>query len=116
MDLALERYLDIGPHTFTPLSMPAEALTEYTGRYDYDAAAESQFAFVAPSAGTVLVEIGESRDEAAKKAGFPVRFHAPDKLFITSGPFAGYRAEFVRDGHGRVFGLRFGGRILLRAL
>jgi CubicO group peptidase (beta-lactamase class C family) len=115
MDAALERYLGIPPRVFAPIDVPAEESAPFIGRYDYGTGEEEQHVWVGPSNGTVSVEISGSLEDGAPRLGLPVSFHAPGELIIVDGPFSGYRAEFVKDRDGTLLGLRFGGRMLVRA-
>jgi hypothetical protein len=40
-----------------------------------------------------------------------MQFYAPDRVVGTNGVYAGTKAEFVRNGSGRVAWFRWGGRI-----
>jgi len=41
-------------------------------------------------------------------------FYAPDRMVVTSGPYARLRSDFVRGDDGRIRWFRFGGRLSAR--
>jgi CubicO group peptidase (beta-lactamase class C family) len=112
--VALQQYLGVDERDPEPIELAAEQLAEYAGSY------------VNPfSEADLRVEDGRLVDHTTFKAGFPTKdtpplpppppaplaFYDADRVFVTEGVFEGRRADFVRDGDGRIAWYRSGGRL-----
>jgi CubicO group peptidase (beta-lactamase class C family) len=111
---ACHLYLGVEERDPEPIELPAEQLDECAGVY--------------ANPGTEIelrIEEGRLVDHTTFKAGFPTKdtpplpppppaplaFYDSDRVFATDGPYKGRRADFVRDGEGRIAWYRSGGRL-----
>ncbi len=111
---ALELFLGVTETQPESYSRTDTELVEYAGVYD----AQAQTIELTPHDGGLRVQIHD-------KGGFPTpetlpqpdpepahaAFIAPDRILIIAGLDKGTRAEFLRDGQGRIEWLRISGRI-----
>jgi CubicO group peptidase (beta-lactamase class C family) len=116
--LGLKLFLGIEEPDPAPLSLPAEELAAYAGRYlnplyEYELRAEGAGLLLA------MTSLGgfPRRDSPPRPVGppMPVALYAPDKLVVTEGPAKGARGDFGRDAAGNVAWLRFGSRVRMKA-
>ncbi len=106
------------------LDLPADALAAYCGTYvasieagrtDVDDSVE----VAADGTGLQLRLVpgdrtGFTETPAEPPPPLPTRFYEPDRVIVTGGPYAGVRAEFLRDPGGSVAWLRLGMRLHAR--
>jgi CubicO group peptidase (beta-lactamase class C family) len=117
--LALREFLGITLTLPNPITVEAERLADYVGAYT--------------SYGrdiTIRLEDQQLIAHAALKGGFPTPdspppprqappmplvFYAPDHFFVAEGAYQEMKGDFLRDDNGRVYAIRFSGRVHLRA-
>jgi CubicO group peptidase (beta-lactamase class C family) len=111
--LAFRLYLGVEERDPKAIEMPPERLSEYAGLYTN------------PFADAELrIENGRLVDHTIGKVGFPTKdlpppkvppaplaFYDADCVFVPEGVFEGERADFVRDGDGKIVWYRSGGRL-----
>jgi CubicO group peptidase (beta-lactamase class C family) len=114
---ALREYLGVDEHPPTPLTLTAEQLAEYAGRYS---AALDDIALT-PSAGALTMHYTPKggfpkKDSPAPPAPPPMRLALceGDRAVVLDGPMRDTFGEFLRDSDGTIVWLRFGGRIHAR--
>ena len=116
----LDTYLGIVPEKPETLTLPAEELERYAGRYESDTSVVS-----VRVDGTLLVATVTYSEEARAKVRaimgevpeeppMPLAILPDDGFLIMGGRSEGARGAFVRE-HGAVAGINFGGRIARRA-
>jgi CubicO group peptidase (beta-lactamase class C family) len=120
---ALEHYLGVVERDPEPLSLPAEALAAYVGRYETiavtcDIAADDgrliATIIVKPEMAEVLRDAGEDPDEP--QPPIPLAFLAGDgdRYIVPDGDAKGMKGYFVRGDDGAVTGVHMGGRLATR--
>ena len=110
---AFRLYLDVDERDPEPIEVPPERLSEYAALYT------NPFADA-----DLRVEDGRLVEHTIGKAGFPdkdsppvevppapLAFYDEDRVFVPEGVFEGERADFVRDGDGKIAWFRSGGRL-----
>ncbi|MGH9291776.1 MAG: serine hydrolase domain-containing protein [Acidimicrobiales bacterium] len=118
----LSEYLGIVEREPEQLSLPAEQLAEYAGRYETVAAVCDLY----PEGGHLVARV-EIRPEVAKKlyeSGEEVEEQPPiplallegpdDRFVVPDGPAKGMKGYFTRDREGRIEGVHLGGRLATR--
>lgn len=115
--LGLRLFLGVDEPDPAPLSLPADELAAYAGRYR-----NPLFTYELRADGGALTlhmtSLGgfPNRDSPPRPnpPPMPVALYAPDKLIVTDGPAKGTRGDFGRDDAGDVAWLRIGSRVRLR--
>lgn len=109
----LERYAGIDVRHPRPGAGDEQRLAEYAGSYHRPAiGGDGELLQVSVVAGELVVDVPGEQGRAPGQA-IPMRLFRADEAVIVDGPMEGLRAEFVRDGEGRIRSMRFGGRIAL---
>ena len=111
--LAFRLYLDVEDRDPEAIDLEPERLSEYAGLYT------NPFADA-----DLRIENGRLVEHTIGKVGFPTKdspppvvppaplaFYDEDRLFVPEGVFEGERADFVRDGDGKIAWYRSGGRL-----
>ncbi|MGH9196205.1 MAG: serine hydrolase domain-containing protein, partial [Acidimicrobiia bacterium] len=108
---AFEKYLGVGPAEESPIKVDSNGLAEYGGHYQSQSNKEVVVDAVVGRA--VTLRFPTSIDPP-RSTPMPIRFHAPDKFVVISGPYKGTHSDFLRSGSGKIRWLRFGGRLYRR--
>jgi CubicO group peptidase (beta-lactamase class C family) len=117
VNLATEQYLGLSLPAAAPLTLPAEQLAPYVGRYE----SAMTIYELAPADGELILH-------TTPKGGFPTPDAPPpepppplraalydeDRLIVLEEPMKDARGEFLRDENGRITWLRLGGRLQAR--
>ena len=115
--LAFRLYLDVEERDPEAIDLEPERLLEYAGLYT------NPFADA-----DLRIENGRLVEHTIGKVGFPTKdspppvvppaplaFYDEDRIFVPDGVFEGERADFVRDGDGKIAWYRSGGRLFAAA-
>lgn len=118
--LALQAWLGLSLDKVRPQRVGRAQLGEYAGHYTAPLT-KRQLSIIEGSLQISTTDLGGFPTPSSPVHGQAVTgpdtlaFYARDKAFVASDPILGARGEFIRDTHGRVAWLRWGGRLHKRA-
>lgn len=110
---ALENYLGLVDPKPSRLRLDQDRLAEYAGTY---ALSQMNVEVGVENGGLVLKivprsQLADADSQPELPPPYPIAFYDEDRIFVTKGPAALMRGEFLRNKKGDIEWLRFGGRI-----
>jgi CubicO group peptidase (beta-lactamase class C family) len=113
-----EHFLGVVETKPVPIHWADDRLAEYSGRYVM-AASGDLFTFAPLDGGLLMThQVGDRSafTDVPPESLPPIHcvFYAPDEFIMLDEPLNGFKGEFLRDAHGRIAWLRFGGRVFAR--